>query len=84
MQHLVTALTTSEKLVSNAQHVFNISSVTSGGNLYKHLFIQDMKINIKLRRNYQRVLGLQNCWLAVVRYRYLDLCMYKSINVYVI
>lgn len=53
MQHLVTALTTSEKLVSNAKHVFNISSVTSGGNLYKHLFIQDMKINIKLRRNYQ-------------------------------
>lgn len=34
-------------LFRNAKHVFNICTVTQGGNLYKHLFIQGMENNIK-------------------------------------
>ena len=48
-------------LFRNAKHVFNICTVTQGGNLYKHLFIQDMENNIKWRRCYQRALWF--AWL---------------------
>lgn len=59
-QHLPAALTTSELLFKNAKHVFNIYGVTPRGNLYKHLFIQDMENKIRWKRSHQRVL-----WFAL-------------------
>lgn len=77
--HLPAAPTTPELLFSNAKHVFNICSVTPEGNLYKHLFIQDMENNTKWRLATKESCDLLDCCLNAVRYKYSDLRMHESV-----
>lgn len=70
-------------LFRNAKHVFNICTVTQGGNLYKHLFIQDMENNIKWRRGYQRALWFAWLLSQCSGYKYSDLRVHESVCTWV-